>query len=313
MLDKNSLKRITINTHGKKRLLYTYPEGDSPLRKQHEFYLEFIGKHFTPSKFSHAYTKRRSIYTNAIIHLKNDVFIKMDVKDFFPSLSHDYLVKALFNELNIDKKSTITLQECKDLVDNSSVNKRGIPLGLLPSPALSNIYMKKFDIVFYSRLKKMDLNNMLYTRYADDLFISFKSNDSFTSANEIIELCSQELKKCYLHINEKKTKVIDLEKSNHVKIAGVNIAMLKGNTRRLTVGRDTVRQLYFKAVSAHSSIDSVSDFDIQQIKGMHSFVLSIEKTGYSHRLANGMKSHVQSLGFESLESLISSLGKKQSH
>jgi hypothetical protein len=310
MLDKSTLKKITINTHGKKRLLYTYPEGDNPLRKQHEFYLKFIGMNFTPSKFSHAYTKRRSIYTNAILHLKNNVFVKMDVKDFFPSLSHDYLVNAMYNELNIDKKNTITLQECKDIVDNSSVNKRGLPLGLLPSPTLSNMYMKKFDVVFYSHLRKMSLDNVLYTRYADDLFVSFKSKGPSSSANKIIELCSQELKKCYLQINEKKTKVVDLRRSNHVKIAGVNIAILKGNTRRLTVGRDTVRQLYFKAISAHNSIDSMSDFEIQQIKGMHSFVLSIEKTGYSHRLASGMKAHIQSLGFDSLESLISDLGKQ---
>jgi RNA-directed DNA polymerase len=310
MLDKNALKKIMINTHGKKRLLYTYPEGDSLLRKRHESYLEFIGKHFAPSKFTHAYTKRRSIYTNAIIHLENDVFIKMDVKDFFPSLSHDYLVKAMYNELNIGKKNTITLQECREIVDNSSVNRKGLPLGLLASPTLSNIYMKKFDIVFYSRLKKMGLDKTLYTRYADDLFISFKSKDPSPSVDDIIKLCSRELKKCYLNINERKTKVIDLRKSNHVKIAGVNIAILKGDKRRLTVGRDTVRQLYFKAISAYTSIDSTSDFDVQQIKGMHSFILSIEKMGYSHRLAGGMKSHIQSLGFDSLETLISDLGKK---
>lgn len=309
MLDKSKLKKITINTRGKKRLLYTYPENDNSLRKQHEFYLKFINDHFTPSKFSHAYTKRRSIYTNAMIHLKNDVFIKMDVKDFFPSLSHDYLIKALHNELNLGKKNSITLQECKDIVDTSSVNKRGLPLGLLPSPILSNIYMKKFDIVLYSRLKKLSLDNILYTRYADDLFISFKSGGT-KATEQVIRLCSQELAKCYLKLNDKKTKVIDLNKSNHVKIAGVNIAF-KGRDRQLTVGRDTVRQLYFDATSAYRSIDSTNELDLQRIKGMHSFILSIEKNSYSDRLAKGMKSHIESLGFETLEDLIKNIDKNK--
>lgn len=313
MLNKDKLKKIVINTKGKKRLLYTYPRKNSQLRKKHELYLEFIDKHFIPSKFSHAYTKGRSIYTNGMVHLENQVFVKMDVKNFFPSLSHDYLIRAMHYELNKNRPNSITPKECTEIINNSSVNRRGLPLGLLPSPVLSNIYMKKFDSVFYGRLRKMGLDNVLYTRYADDLFISFKSQDPSLSVNDIIELCSQELKKCHLHVNEKKTKVIDFRKSNHVKIAGVNIAILKGDKRRLTVGRDTVRRLYFKAISAHNSIDSMSDFEIQQIKGMHSFLLSIEKTGYSHRLANGMKFHIQSLGFDSLESLINSLRGSQSH
>lgn len=308
MLSKNKLRKVIIKTNGKKRLLYTYPRKNSQIRKRHELYIEFIDGHFIPSKFSHAYTKRRSIYTNGVVHLKNRVFVKMDVENFFPSLSHDYLVQAMYYELNKEKQDSIALKECAEIVNNSSVNRRGLPLGLLPSPILSNIYMKKIDSVFYGRLRKMNLNNVLYSRYADDLFISFNPKGDY-SADDIIKLCSRELKKCHLRLNKKKTKVVDLNKSNHVKVAGVNITMLKGNKRRLTVGRDAVRQLYFKAISAHNSIDSMSDFDIQQIKGMHSFILSIEKTGYSHRLAKGMRLHIQSLGFESLESLIVSLGK----
>ncbi len=309
MLDKSALKKIFINTHGKSRLLYAYHKNDNSLRKKHEFYLAFLNKHFVASKFTHAYTKRRSIYTNAMLHLNNDIYIKMDVKDFFPSLSHDYLVESMYRELNRKVKQNITLQECKNIVDNSTVNKRGLPLGLLPSPTLSNIYMKKFDIVFYSRLKKIGLDNVLYTRYADDLFISFKSGSVSADTNEIIKLCSRELSKCYLQINENKTKIINLNKSNHVKIAGINITILSGDTRRLSVGRSTVRRLYFNAISAHGSVESISDLEIQQIKGMHSFILSIEKTGYSHCLGKGMKSHISSLGFDSLESLIINLKK----
>ena len=311
MLDRRSLKRITISTRGKKRILYTYPQDGQLLRKKHELYLEFIGKNFAPSKFTHAYTKKRSIYTNAMVHLKNDIFIKIDVKDFFLSLSHDYLIKAMHNELNLGKKNIITMHECRRIVETSSVSKKGLPLGLLPSPMLSNIYMKKFDLVFYSRLKGLGLDRVLYTRYADDLFISFKSEGSF-SADEVVELCSRELRKCYLRINEKKTKIVDLRKSNHVKIAGVNIAINKGDERRLTVGRGTVRRLYFDAISAYKSTKPLADYEIQQIKGMHSFILSIEKNGYSHRLANGMKAHIQSLGFDTLELLIAGLGSDRS-
>lgn len=310
MIDKSNLKRMIRVAGGKKRVLYTYSADHPKVKKLHDAYQQFLDDHFIPSTFSHAYTKKRSIYTNAKAHMYNDIFIKIDVKQFFPSISHQYLVDEMYYELNRKNPNTISLRECKELVSNSSVHERGLPLGLIPSPTLSNIYMKRFDGKLYGGLKKLELRDLIYTRYADDIFISFKAPkkgklpDGYFET--IVDLCRQELRRCHLTINAKKTKRIDLTVSNHVKIAGINVTTT-GDRRRLTVSRKVVRDLYFRAIAAHRASNDEYAAEVESIKGMHSFLLSVEKTSYSHVLSPGMYAHINELGYDKLEDLIAQM------
>lgn len=288
------LRRLVRKTGTKVRILYTYKAG-SNLKTRHAAYLKFMHENFHPSIFTHAYVRKRSIYTNAIVHLKNDYFIKVDVSNFFPSLSHKVLIRAMYEELNRKNKNAISLEECAEIVSNCSVNNVGLPLGLMASPILSNIYMKKFDGVFYGELKKLGLENILYTRYADDIFVSFKVGDNSIKPDDasdaIIRICAIELKNIKLKINHSKTKKIDLNKSNHVKIAGINLINAENGSRRLTVSRSVVKDLYFDAMRANQeAVDKTIDnsLTVNRIKGMQSFVLSVEKTGYSHILSTNM-------------------------
>lgn len=69
------------------------------------------------------------------------------------------------------------------------MNDKGLPLGLVTSPILSNIYMKEFDNIIYGKLKKMGLDNIIYTRYADDIVISFKAEKIDPDINVNIKEC----------------------------------------------------------------------------------------------------------------------------
>lgn len=309
MIEKQKLKRLIRQTGTKKRVLYTYSEKNPELKKLHDTYVKFLNDHFIPSSFSHAYTKNRSIYTNAILHLNNDIFIKIDVKNYFPTLNHRYLSEAMYFELNKKLKDSITLEECTSLISNSSIAKTGLPLGLVPSPILSNIYMKKFDGLLYAKLKQTKLRNIIYTRYADDLFISFQSKDpSNISYQEIIDICKKEMNRCHLKINDKKTKISNLNISNHVKLAGINLVKSEDGGRHLTVSRKTIKDLYFKAISLHDDINTKKDeSELNFVKGMQSFILSIEKKGYSHILSPAMQEKIKSRGYDSLEDLIANL------
>lgn len=321
MIEKNKLKRIIRNTGNKKRVLYTYSIDNPEIKRRHEAYISFLNANFIPSIFSHAYTKNRSIYTNAKAHLLNDKFIKIDVKNYFPSINHYYLASAIHFELNKYKKNTISLSECHSLIRNSSVHNIGLPLGLIPSPTLSNIYLKKFDSLFYSKLKELSLQNLIYTRYADDIFVSFKADKDNSPLpeqyyKEIIDLCKKELRRCHLDINEKKTKFINLNISNHVKLAGINLVKSENGARRLTISRKTIKDLYFRSISIHDKVkkagvkSDVFTTEVNYIKGMQSFILSVEKTGYSHILSERMNENVTRLGYKNLEELIFKLGRK---
>ena len=296
-----------IKTKNKTRKLATYRSDDCDLRIKHETMNKFISERFIPSVFTKGYVKNRSIYHNAAAHLYNDYYIMMDIKDFFPHICHKQLSEKLFYELNLKQEGQISRKECNDIVEMCSISSRGLPLGFVTSPLLSNIYMKEFDGIFYGKLKKLGLPNVIYTRYADDLTISFKS-DSIekmqTYEDSIVEIATALLSRYGLQLNIKKTRSYNMNISNHVRVTGVNITKQDNGSRRLTVGRSVKNDLYWEALSCVEDRDADK---VSHVKGLQSFVLSIEKTGYESCYSPIMMAKVHSYGFDTLKDLIDSL------
>lgn len=296
-----------IKTKNKIRKIVSYRSMDCELRQAHERINGFLSSRFVASKFAKAYVKGRSIYYNALAHMYNDYFVMLDIKDFFPSICHQQLIKKLYHEINLRKRNQIDINECRNLVDVCSVSTRGLPLGFINSPILANIYMKEFDNIFYGKIRNLGLQNPIYTRYADDIVVSFKgeSDLDFNSLkNQILELATQLLKKYGLRMNARKTCCYSLHISNHVRITGVNISKGDDNRRRLTIGRTVKNQLFWDAIKCFESKD---DKMINHVKGLQSFVLSIEKTGYESCYSQAMIEKVRKLGFASLKEMIDSL------
>ena len=110
-------------------------------------------------------------------------FIKMDIKSFFSNINHSKLAETLYYEIN--KNTKISRKECYDVVRKCSVGDKGLPLGLVSSPILANLYLKEFDGLIYGRVKKMGLSNVIYTRYADDMVISYKNTSNMQNLSLI--------------------------------------------------------------------------------------------------------------------------------
>ena len=134
-----------IKTKNKLRKIVSYHSDDCALRKYHQQVNAFLEQRFIPSIFTKGYVKGRSIYDNAQAHMYNDYFIMLDIKDFFQNISHKQLSSKLFYEINLVQPNQISQRECNDIVNACSVSNRGIPLGFITSPILSNIYLKEFD------------------------------------------------------------------------------------------------------------------------------------------------------------------------
>ena len=192
------------------------------------------------------------------------------------------------------------------MVKLCSTGSRGLPLGFITSPILSNVYLKEFDGILYGKLKKLGLNNIIYTRYADDMTISFRTERLIIEPikEEIMEIVSSLLSRYGLQLNWKKTRFYSLKKSNHVKITGVNIIKLDNGKRKLTVGRQTKVEVFWQAMECFSDRDPEK---IAHVKGLQSFILSIEKKNYENSFSEGMKKMLHEKGYNSLEELINSL------
>ncbi|WP_144475474.1 reverse transcriptase domain-containing protein [Cytobacillus oceanisediminis] len=299
-----------IKTKNKIRKIVTYGDNAQEIKKIHTEIAEFINENFMPSKFSKAYIRHKSIYQNALAHMYNDIFISLDIKDFFRNINHQKLINALFLELNKHSNNTINKLECSKIVSNCTVSKKGLPLGLITSPTLSNVYLKEFDNILYGKLKRMKVENIIYTRYADDLVISFKDIESKTKIiDDIIMLVKKLLSKYNLRLNSSKTRIISLDKSNHVKITGINIIKSPSNYRKLTVGRELKNDLFHTAVKYYED-GNTNKYELLKIKGLESFILSIEKNGYEEVYSKNMKLKIKDLGFKSLNELIKGLTSK---
>jgi RNA-directed DNA polymerase len=308
-----------ICTKGKKRKIVTYANKEK--RVEHNEIKEFLEENLIFSKFTKAYIAKSSIYKNARAHMYNDIFIKYDIQNFFNNINHKILVQILHEQLNVGaEKEKFSILEVSELVSSCIVGKKGLPLGLITSPILANIYLKKFDNIFYGKLKKIGLENIIYTRYADDITISFKNpnkydlerlNDKLTIIEEII---TTQLKKYKMKLNLKKKSIINLNVSNHVRITGISITVISEGKRRLSVGKKKINKLYDDAIELFikkQNIDyfptSVDLYNISRIKGMESFILSVHKTGYNHFFSGEMQEKLGKLGFNSLNELIKKL------
>lgn len=305
MNNQEYLEEKYIKTKKKIRKIVTYKEGENTLRKKHEEILKYLNKECKSSLFAKAYIEHSSISKNARAHMYNDVFLFFDVKDFFPSINHQCLTEQLYKELS--KKNTVTINSCSKLVKMCSVHDKGLPLGLVTSPILSNIYMKEFDNVLYGKLKKFSLENVIYTRYADDIVISYKANETSDELIEQIKKCVKLcLKRVYLTSNEKKERVYCIKRGGHVRVTGINIICDENNYRSLSVGRKKKDKLYYDALKyIGEQRDDVAEG--LKIKGYESFVLSVEGVGYEECYSEKMKEVIRQLGFSSLHELIKSI------
>ncbi|UYV36568.1 reverse transcriptase family protein [Rhodobacteraceae bacterium D3-12] len=104
-----------------------------------------------------------SILDNARMHCGRDELLKIDIKDFFPSISFRRIM-YVFVKLGYPQNVAYMLSKLCTLDDK-------LPQGAASSPSLSNIVCQSMDTRFYRLCKA---NRLRYTRYADDIAISGK-------------------------------------------------------------------------------------------------------------------------------------------
>lgn len=150
---------------------------------------------------------KRSIFSNAKPHLNTNALLKMDLKEFFPSIPINWVIK-LFLDLGYAHNVSFYLASlcCVDGV---------LAQGAATSPYLSNILLINLD----NRLDKLAAKNKLnYTRYADDLtfsgqYISYKLIHIISNIVTDYGLCINK-EKTRLHIKKGQRIVTGLSVTN---------------------------------------------------------------------------------------------------
>ena len=108
-------------------------------------------------------------------------------------------------------------------------------------------------------------------------------------------------------LNEKKTKCYNLKQANHVRITGISITKDENNYRHISVGKKLKNQIFWDAINMYDQ--EIKDYKkIEHLKGLYSFVLSIEKTGIEDSYSENMKKLIEKRGYDNLKDLINNLG-----
>jgi len=213
-----------------------------------------------------AYRKNVSIVRNAKPHVAGRFLLKMDFKDFFPSLRATDFRTFLENhgtDFDLDEVSAL----CHILF---WVPKGGVPdlclsIGAPTSPLLSNILMMNFD----RRIAELcGTLNVKYTRYADDLsFSATRSEDLQRVEQAVLSWCDTSTSP-RLTVNQKKTVRVSKRDSRHV------TGLILTNDRKLSLGRDTKRII--RATMHHFATGRLAPNEILKLRGMLAYINSVE-------------------------------------
>jgi RNA-directed DNA polymerase len=220
-----------------------------------------------------AYRTGTSIKLNALTHAESNYLLKLDFRNFFPSITAGDIERHL-------------VLHCSDLYEASAIRliayvcswapQRQPPLrlciGAPSSPLISNSVMHSFDVQLAAIAES---DGVKYTRYADDLALSSKSFGVVDQYAELVASIVRGLDYPRLSLNTAKTVLAS--RAGRRVVTGVTLTP----DFQLSIGRD--RKRLIRTMYHRDTLGQLSSEAQQELRGLLAFADSIEP-GFSARL-----------------------------
>jgi hypothetical protein len=203
---------------------------------------------------AHGFCQNRSIITNARFHVGADAIVKLDLQNFFQSISYQ-CVKELFCRIGYaDTAATIfglicTAAEIEEIeidgkIKHKVIGKRCLPQGSPASSTLSNLICYYLD----KHLTKIAQNlGFCYTRYAENLTFSGSGKASHRISNLINESQLIITGECFT-VNPNKIQILGKSVQQTVTVIVVN-KQLNLSKKTLKAFRATLYQIEQEGLS----------------------------------------------------------------
>lgn len=211
------------------------------------------------------YRKGRSIAHNAKAHTRGRFLLKLDFKDFFPSLkARDFRRFLKKNWADLDQETVGAL--CRILFWRpKGTQDLCLSIGAPTSPMLSNLLMMEFD----KRVSGFCAEHgVVYTRYADDLSFSAKTSQQLAAVEEMVTNLCDRLKSPSLTINPEKT--VRVSKRDARRVTGLILT----NDRKVSLGHEAKRRI--RAWVHHFVTHRLDGVQTSKLRGMLNYVNSVE-------------------------------------
>lgn len=279
----------TIPKRDGTRRLITAPKRD--LKRVQRWLLRNVVEKLPVHGAAHGFLRARSIGTNAAIHAGADVVVKIDVKDFFPTITFRR-VKGLFLKGGLPE-SVATL--CALLATESprevvqfrgktlyvAKGARACPQGAPTSPAITNAICLRLDRRLSGLARVLGYG---YSRYADDLAFSWRKPPAETGAESsrapapvgtLLRGVATILRAEGFRVHQKKTAVRRAGASQRI----TGLVINKPNAPDVPparVPRETIRRLRAAIHNREQNKPGKEGETLHQLQGMAAFIFMVD-------------------------------------
>jgi RNA-directed DNA polymerase len=211
-----------------------------------------------------AYRSGSSILENAEQHVTNNYLLRVDFRDFFPSLKGVDVAAVIRNKW--PRQANIDLPEVDiKFIRQIACRNDSLTIGAPTSPCLSNAIMFDFDEVWAKMSASRDVK---YTRYADDLYFSTNRPDVLRGILESLRGSLASNHRPRLQINDAKTAFSSRKRRR------LAAGLVLTSDRKVSIGRHKKRILKSMVMKlTHNQLESQQ---ISSLRGWISYVRSVE-------------------------------------
>lgn len=228
---------------------------------------------------AHGFLSGRSIATNAAEHSNSQLLVKLDIENFFPSISWKR-VKGVFRKAGYPEQiATLLALLCTEapreiVQDNGktyyvALAERCLPQGAPTSPALTNALCLRLDrrITGFA-----DKTGWRYTRYADDLTFSFAADNSQEAdISRLLGTVKRILGEEGFNVNVKKTHVIRQHQAQQV------TGLIVNGTQAPRVSRSLKRQMRAALHNLQQGKGLKEGESLNRLKGYAAYIAMTER------------------------------------
>jgi group II intron reverse transcriptase/maturase len=166
--------------------------------------------------FSYGFRPNRSQHdaldalATGIYRRKVNWILDADIRSFFDSISHDWMMKFLGHRIGDPRVLRLISKWLKaGVVEGGkwTQSSEGTPQGAVISPLLANIYLHYvYDLWAQQWRKRHAYGDMIVVRYADDTIVGFQRR---TDAERFLRALEARLRQFALELNADKTRLIE--------------------------------------------------------------------------------------------------------
>ena len=263
---------IVPKRDGRPRLI-SAPKPD--LKRCQAWIAEKITEHLPVHGAAHGFLGGRSTVTNAAAHVGAEVVIKLDLEDFYPTITTPR-VKGMFRKAGYGEQvaqimALLVTESPREqiLIDGKTyhvaIGARSLPQGAPTSPSITNAICLRLDTRLARMAQKLGFR---YTRYADDLTFSWHEKKE-APVGQLLRIVNAIVHDEGFTVHRKKTRIMRSGRRQQVTGLVVN---KNGPAKKARVPRKLVRQIRAAIKNRELGKPGREGESLDQLRGLAAYV-----------------------------------------